>query len=112
MLLDIDVVPYIPTLYSAANPPLEGKIALYRSSPPLPEVECPEHLKPSAYCKTRVHHPQLDSGPDDLTSSSDNGPTLAELFGKSSKAGSQAKFSVPGGESIPPHPKGPRLQEK
>jgi hypothetical protein len=50
VLLDVDAVPYVPTLFSARNPPslMQGHTELYRSYPPGPDVPRPDHLLPSA----------------------------------------------------------------
>jgi hypothetical protein len=68
----VDAVPYVPTLFSAQNPPkpvsirllfvenilvysntelkdlLQGYTELYRSYPPRPDIPRPDHLLPSA----------------------------------------------------------------
>jgi hypothetical protein len=72
VLLDVDTVPYVPTLFSAQNPPkpvsirllcaedicyctvtelknsLQGHTELYCSYPPRPDIPRPDHLLPSA----------------------------------------------------------------
>jgi hypothetical protein len=72
VLLDVDAVPYVPTLFSAQNPPkpvsirllctedicyctitklknsLQGHMELYCSYPPRPDIPRPDHLLPSA----------------------------------------------------------------
>jgi hypothetical protein len=72
VLLDVDAVPYVPTLFSAQNPPtpvsirllcaedicyctvtvlknsVQGHTELYCSYPPRPDIPRPHHLLPSA----------------------------------------------------------------
>ncbi|RLN17245.1 hypothetical protein C2845_PM02G18220 [Panicum miliaceum] len=49
VLMDVHSVSYVPELFSASNQPKPGQKDLYRSSPLLPEIDRPDHLKPSAY---------------------------------------------------------------
>lgn len=91
---------------------MQGHTALYRSFPPLPEVKCPDYLKPSAYKKSREYRPSLDPGSDDPIYDSDHDFTLAKLQKKSGKGTSKEDADVLGGEALPSHPKGPRLVRK
>jgi hypothetical protein len=89
VLLDVDAVPYVPTLFSARNPPkpvsirllfvgnnlcysityrknlLQGHTELYRSYPPRPDIPLPDHLLPSAAVeakRARIAAAQRSSG--------------------------------------------------
>jgi hypothetical protein len=58
---------------------------MYRSSPPLPKIVYPGHLKPSAYQKHGEYWSNIDLVSDDPISDSDDDLTLADLQRKSNK---------------------------
>jgi hypothetical protein len=89
VLLDVDTMPYMPTLFSARNPPkpvsiqllfvennlfysinklknlLQGHTEVYRSYPPRPDIPRPDHLLPSAAVeakRARIAAAQRSSG--------------------------------------------------
>ena len=91
---------------------MQDHTALYRSSPPLPEAIQLDHTKLSAYARPQVNRPRLDPVSSDLLSSSDDDITLVELLGKAGQKTSQEVEVTSVGDSLPSHPKGPRIVRK
>ncbi|RLM58638.1 hypothetical protein C2845_PM18G06060 [Panicum miliaceum] len=109
VLLDVTSVPYVPQLFSSKNQPVAGHINLYRSSPPLPEIPCLDHLMPSAYITSREYRPAFDLDCEYKCSDTDGDLTLADRQKMSNKDTAQAVSNIPGGGSLPSHPRKPRV---
>jgi hypothetical protein len=88
---------------------LQDHANLYRSSPPLPEIEHLGNLKPSAYHPHRIKHRSINPVIDDEGDDTDDDLTLVDFLKKSSMSIAQEDTSLPGGELLPIHPKKPRV---
>jgi hypothetical protein len=78
---------------------------LYRSSPPLLEIDHPDHLKPSAYQQLRINHPSYDPLTDEEGYDTDDDIPLAELLKKLGMSTPQKSTILTGGDILPSHPK-------
>jgi hypothetical protein len=84
---------------------LQGHIDLYRSSPPLSEIDHPDHLKPSAYQRLRINRPSNDPLTDEQGDDTDDDIPLAYLLRKPSTTTSKKNTDLSGGDLLPSHPK-------
>ena len=90
----------------------QDHIALYQSYPPQRDIPRPRNLLPSAYMPTPQSESSFDSGASKLPSSSDDdGPTLAELYGYAGKSVEEGGITTPSG-LLPPHPKRRRQSKR
>jgi hypothetical protein len=82
---------------------LQDDVNVYRSIPPMPDIDCSSHLMPST-CPLAITTTSEEEEGDET----DDDRTLSEVIkGKSIKT-SQEGASSPGGDLLPNHPKGPR----
>lgn len=88
---------------------LQGHTVLYGSSPPLPEIEHPNHLKPSVYRWLRINRAPIDLVTDEEDDEINYDVTLADLLRKKGTSTAQEVASLLGGDLLPNHPKGPRI---
>jgi hypothetical protein len=83
---------FLLSLYSVSDfdlMNLQEHTNLYRSSPPLPEIEHPDHLQPSAYQLHRINPPPIDPVTDE-DNDTDDDVTLVDFLKKSSMSTAQA----------------------
>jgi hypothetical protein len=122
VLLDVDAVPYVPTLFSARNLPkpvsirllvveiklyysiTDGKTSyrhteLYRSYPPWPNIPRPDHLLPSAAVeakRARIATAQRSSGStEDVSSQAEEGAEGEARRDNSSRPGVELTGALP-----------------
>jgi hypothetical protein len=133
VLLDVNVVPYVPELFSAQNPPklvsfrllvgisfaalppltknpLQGHTELYRSYPPQPNIPRPDHLLPSAAAEAK-NAQAVEAPPSDKTTESESPRAERAAEGKAKKNNSP-RSSVELAESLPLVPWGHRVVHK
>jgi hypothetical protein len=133
VLLDVNIVPYIPELFSVQNPlelvsfrllgilsvvlelpltenPLQGHTALYRSYPPQSDIPRPYHLLPSAATKAK-NAQSFDALPSGETTESESPLAEKAAEGKANKNNSSGSFVELVG-ALPSVPRGRRVVRK
>jgi hypothetical protein len=133
VLLDLNMVPYVPELFSAQNPPepvrfrllerisivlelpltenpLQGHTVLYRGYPPQADIPQPYHLLPSTAAKAKKAQ-SSDDQPSGETTESENPPAEKATDGKANKNNSPGS-SVELVEALPSVPRGRRVVRK
>jgi hypothetical protein len=86
----------------------QDDINIYRSMPPMPDIDRPRHKLPTAHRNT-TYHPNVDPVSEEVAGT-DGDRTLVNLKRKkrSNYCPGRSKLS-PGGELLPSHPKKPRV---
>ncbi|RLM99027.1 hypothetical protein C2845_PM06G33700 [Panicum miliaceum] len=100
VLMGAETIPYIPKIYSAKEPPKQD-VNLYRSMPPMPDIERPLHLQPLVY-QVPICRPSYDPISSHNDQESDDSRTLAQVV-KGKEGG-----STPGDDLVLSHPRGPK----
>jgi hypothetical protein len=83
---------------------LQDDVNVYRSMPPMPDIECPIHLIPSTRPLAIAASSEEEEGDE-----TDFDRTLAKVIKSKSMKTSQEGASSPGGNLLPSHPNNLRV---
>jgi hypothetical protein len=84
---------------------------MYKSMPPMPDIECPCHLLPSAFQKP-ISNADIDPINSEEDQDSNDSRPLAEVMKGKGKKTTQESADSPGGDLLPSHPRGPRATDR
>jgi hypothetical protein len=84
-------------------------VNVYRSMPPMLDIDRPSHMMPSAFRAPKTSRPTIDPISGEEDEGTDDDRTLAEVIKGKRKRTSQEGMSSSGGDLLPNHPKKPRV---